>query len=514
MRRTHPVKLQLIGLGAVLAAALAFAAAFGLRPPGDGYEVTATFRDALNAKPGFTVRIAGVDVGEVTKVEHVGGGSAAARVTMSISDRGRPLHRDARFTLRPRIFLEGNLFVEVQPGSPTAPELGDGAVVPLAQTATFVPFSDITRLLRSDVRRDTRTVLAELDRALRGGGASSLSRALPRLAPALEGTAIVADAARGRPGDLPALVRSGATTAAAFDRDRRALRALVRNLRVTATAFARERDALERSLGEAPRVLDRARPALAAANRALPPARALAREAVPGVRRATPVLRDAVPLVRELGGLLGPRELGGVARDARPAVPALARLVRDAAPALRELRPASSCLNEVTVPYLNDTVGDKDFPAKGPVHEEFAKSLPGLAGASRSGDANGQWLRVLFQAGNYAYPAGPDQFLVASRPLMGANPPKPARGLPPLRRDVPCETQERPDLNSEPSPPPPGFEIDTTSPAAKALEARSLQVARRWLGRVLDKAGLDRRVTVADEALGLSDLPRVTGKLP
>jgi virulence factor Mce-like protein len=512
-RQSNPRRLQAIGLAAVLSAALAFAFAFGLRPPGDRYEVTATFRDALNVKPGFTVRIAGVDVGEVTRVEHVGG-DEAARVTMTVSDRGRPLHRDARFTLRPRIFLEGNLFVEVQPGSPSAPELGDGAVVPVAQTATFVPFSDITRLLRSDVRRDTRTVLAELDRSLRGGAASAVNRSLPRLAPALRGTAIVADAARGRPGDLPAFMRSGATVAEAFDRDPAALRALVRNLRVTAGAFARERDALERSLEEAPRVLDSAGPALAAANRALPPARALAREAVPGVRRITPVLRDAVPLARELGGLLGPAELGGLARDLRPTVPALARLLGDAAPALRELRPASSCLNEVTLPFLHDTVGDKDFPARGPVYEEFAKSLPGLAGASRSGDANGQWLRVLFQGGNYAYPSGPDQFLVASRPLMGANPPKPVRGLPPLRRDVPCETQEPPDLRSEPAPPPPGFQIDTTSPAAKELEGRGAGVARRWLGDVLEKARLDRRVKVADEALGLSDLPRVTGRLP
>ncbi len=37
---------------------------------------------------------------------------------MEISDEGRPIKQDATFKLRPRLFLEGNLFVDVNPGSP------------------------------------------------------------------------------------------------------------------------------------------------------------------------------------------------------------------------------------------------------------------------------------------------------------------------------------------------------------------------------------------------------------
>ena len=39
-------------------------------------------------------------------------------------------------------------------------------------------------------------------------------------------------------------------------------------------------------------------------------------------------------------------------------------------------------------------VPDADFPAAGPVYQTGVKWLPGLAGESRSGDANGQYIRV------------------------------------------------------------------------------------------------------------------------
>jgi hypothetical protein len=36
---------------------------------------------------------------------------------MQIQDKGRPLHSDAQFKIRPRIFLEGNFFIDVTPGT-------------------------------------------------------------------------------------------------------------------------------------------------------------------------------------------------------------------------------------------------------------------------------------------------------------------------------------------------------------------------------------------------------------
>ena len=60
-------------------------------PFADPYEFTATFRSANNLKKNSPVRIAGVDVGKVIKVEAVKDGSGAAQVTMEMKDKGLPM---------------------------------------------------------------------------------------------------------------------------------------------------------------------------------------------------------------------------------------------------------------------------------------------------------------------------------------------------------------------------------------------------------------------------------------
>ena len=106
---------------------------------GDGYTVKGVFADAQSIRANSPVRVAGVDVGKVKSVEHLtdedGEGLDAAVVTMTIKDEGLPIREDATLQLRPRLFLEGNLFVDVQPGSPSAEELDSGSVIPLEQTS-------------------------------------------------------------------------------------------------------------------------------------------------------------------------------------------------------------------------------------------------------------------------------------------------------------------------------------------------------------------------------------------
>jgi len=102
-----------------------------------GFRVKAVFQSSNSIRENSPVRIAGVNVGKVTKVEGKPGSDAAV-VTMEINDKGLPLHKDAEMKIRPRIFLEGNFFVDVSPGTPSAPTIGDGDTIPITQTATPV----------------------------------------------------------------------------------------------------------------------------------------------------------------------------------------------------------------------------------------------------------------------------------------------------------------------------------------------------------------------------------------
>ena len=145
-------------------------------------------------------------------------------------------------------------------------------------------------------------------------------------------------------------------------------------------------------------------------------------------------------------------------------MPPLTSLEKRSVPLNEQVRAASSCQNAVVLPWSKDRIDDKAFPSLGPVYEEATKPLPGLAGESRSGDANGQWFRVMVAAPKFAYPFGTDKFFFTDNQLQGVNPPVPqGHKRSPLRPDVPCETQQPPDLRTIPDGAPNGFPLSTPS---------------------------------------------------
>ncbi|MEY2441269.1 MAG: phospholipid/cholesterol/gamma-HCH transport system substrate-binding protein [bacterium] len=414
------------------------------------YEIKAAFRDTAGIKTHSPVRIAGVEVGEVTGVEHTRPGSESAVVTMAIRDAGRPVHADAAAKIRPRIFLEGNFFVDLSPGSQAARELDDGATIPATRTTTPVQFDQVLSALRSDTRNDLATVFQEVSNAQDAGGAKAFDDSLKYQPAAYKFSAIVSEALLGkRPGDLGNWIRDQGVVSGAIDENPRKLRSLVVDFNATAGALADRESSLSAAVGELPRTLRAATPALDELRAAFPDVRRFARDARPGVRSLGPTVDATLPLVKQLRGLVQPAELRGLARNLHSATPPLARLAKAAPGVLSELRGVSSCANEVLVPFGNDTLVDKAFPTHGPVYQEIPKALPNLAGESRSFDANGPWFKVLGSAGAETLNVGNGIFGSAIEPILGNNPP-PVRTRPALRPDVPCETQEQPDLRSIP----------------------------------------------------------------
>ncbi|PTL60232.1 MlaD family protein [Paraconexibacter algicola] len=455
MRRNQPPRLSYFATGLLVLALVGIGTYLGFSKDiplvNQPYEVRAVFSSANNIRTNSPVRVAGVNVGKVTAIERVRPGAEAARVVMAIERKGLPLHTDARMTIRPRIFLEGNFFVDVKPGSPSAPELRDGDTIPINQTATPVQLDQILTALQDDTREDLRSLLQQLGDGFADGGAAANNRTTRWWEPAYRDSAIVNDATLGQAQrDLSDYVRDAGATAAALDADRDALKSLITDFNGTARAFAARDTALQQAVAELPRTLRAALPAFAALNRAFPPLRRFIADARPGVRSSGPALDAGLPFVRQVRGLVQPAELRGLSADLRTVVPSLTRLSQRTVPLLAQTALASSCQNEVILPWSKDTIQDKDFPAVGPVFQDSLKALPGLAGESRSGDANGQWFRVLVSGGSYVTPLGQGQLLLTDTPVGGVNPMPPTGGRSPLRADVPCETQEAPDLRSTP----------------------------------------------------------------
>src|ERR671917_145346 len=314
--------------GVIAVTTLLLFAYFGFtkaNPFANPYELKALFRDVESLKPRSPVRIAGVDVGKVTKVEPKDGGGAA-EVTMELREDALPLREDARLQIRSRIFLEGNFFVDIQPGSPSSAELDDGGTIPLTQTASTVTLPDILDTLESDVRGDLQTFLYEYGTvALRGGGAKAFNRAIPSFEPAYRYGALTNDALLGiEPDrDIQRLLRGQQRTFAALGENPGALKELVTDLNTTAGAIASEDSSLE---------------------------------AIPGVRSSVPALTAATPWFRQARGLVQESELKGLAADLRQAVPSLVKLNTRLVPFLKQVRALSSCTNNVLVPFMESEI--------------------------------------------------------------------------------------------------------------------------------------------------------------
>jgi virulence factor Mce-like protein len=456
------------------------------------YEIKAAFRDTAGIKPHSPVRIAGVEVGEVTHVEHTRPGAQSATVTLAIRDKGRPVHDDASARIRPRIFLEGNFFVDLSPGSAGSGELDEGATIPAARTATPVQFDEVLRALKSDTRNDLQTVFTEVGEAQDAGGAQAFNDSLRYQPAAYKFSAIVSEALLGkRPGDLGDWVRDQGVVSGALDAEPARLRSLVVDFNATAGALADRENALRTAVGELPRTLRAASPALDSLEAAFPDVRRFAQGARPGIRSLGPTVDATLPLVKQLRGLVSENELRSLARRLRSATPPLASVAKIAPAVLSQLRALSSCANEVLVPWGDDRLVDEAFPTHGPVYQEFPKFLPGLAGESRSFDANGPWFKVQASGGAETLNLGNGIFGSAIEPIVGNNPP-PVRTRPPLRPDVPCETQQQPDLRSIPKSPPRA--TSSSGAVASAREDRAAASASAILRRQLRRGGSDTRV--------------------
>jgi phospholipid/cholesterol/gamma-HCH transport system substrate-binding protein len=480
-----------IGLIAIVLTFIGFYLAFTKSIPfaGHGYQLKAVVADAQNIRAKSPVRISGVDVGQVSDIQHLtdanGEGEDAAVVTMDLKDTALPVRQDATLQLRPRLFLEGNLFVDLHPGSPSAPELDSGSVIPKTQTSSSVQFDEVLTSLQAPVRQDLQIFLKEFGGALdKYGGARGFQESFRTSPAAYEYTSQVNQALLGtQPGDLAGFVSNLDVVARELNTNSTDLQGLITNFNTVSGDFAAHQASLRDAIVELPKALAVGRPALLHLNQDFPALRAFAREALPGTKAANQALDYANPWIGQLRQLISQNELRGLVEDLRPTVPDLAALSNNSLPFLEQSRALASCFNNVVIPWSNTDIPNNDSdPAAGKVYQETAYGLTGVAGESRSGDANGQEFRVLGGGGsNTIAPFNTPDIAapltgVTPFSFLGSEPAKQSSAKTPFRLDVPCETQDPPDLHSEIGPAPAakasGKSVTIASPRENELASR------------------------------------------
>jgi ABC-type transporter Mla subunit MlaD len=419
------------------------------------YQVRFVVQNANLVQPKSVVRIAGVDVGQVDKVERYRHTSMSI-VTMRIDDRGRPVHRDATVKIRPRLFLEGNFYVDLKPGTPSSPELPDDGILPVTQTARPVQLDQVLGALSAPTRSSLRGLIQGFGDALGSGrptGAQALNRTLRTSPQALRDSAIVGQALAGPPrNDLAKAIAGFGRAAKAVADNEGAATSLIADFNATMGALASQAPALEQTIAQLGPTAISARRGFAALQAALPPARRFARDLIPAVQ-ATPAAIDAgMPWLAQTTPLLGEAELGGWLRDLRKHAPGLAGLARGTKSFLPSIDDFNRCITGVILPSGNIKIDDGPLSVPVENYKELWYSFVGAAGEGAGFDGNGSFIRLAAAPGAIRIQSGKSNYNKQSYFTTTATPPLRTRPvftgtLPPLRRDVKCYTQPVPDVN-------------------------------------------------------------------
>jgi phospholipid/cholesterol/gamma-HCH transport system substrate-binding protein len=466
-----PFKVGLVVL--IVGALITYFGVTRKNPFHSGYRIHAVFTSALSngLHSGSPVRIAGVNVGKITGVKR--GPGTTVDVTMEITDAGRPIHRDATAKARPRIFLEGNFFVDVRPGTASAPEMPDGGTIPLTQTAVPVQFDQFLDSFTSDVRQSSRDVLTGFDESLRKGGSKALRDDYKAFPGALKGTAISMEALRGtQSGDLAGFVLDQARLSSTLDHHRTELMGLITTFRRTMDALAGRQQKLAATVPALRRLFESAPAALTDLDRALPPLRVLSAALRPSLKVAPGVLDHAVPFLSALDSLLAPDRLDRLVTELGPSVRRLRSLERSLPGLMNLVRPVSSCVSNQVVPVLSKQVDDGALSSHQPAWQDLLVGLLGLNSAQQNFGGDGYGTRYSFGLDQTVLATNlnvPDRLVMLSgTPLVGARPRWTPGHQPPYRPDVPCETQ------------PVQSVVADTVPAPAATRTIQLKPTKAW----------------------------------
>ena len=330
-----------------------------------GYRVTVDFKEATQLAEQADVRISGVPVGTVVKIEESSSGGIRAEIEMRT--RYAPLERDVRATLRQKTLL-GETFVELTPGTKGGPTIAEGGRIPPGQVKPTVELDEVLRAFDDPTRKDLRIMLDGTAKGTEGRG-DELSDAIGSVPPTAEAAGGVLAVLSSERDALRTLVHDAGTTFGALGRRSAETRALIRGGDRVLRATSRRDEELGQTITILPTFLRELRQTLRVAE-------GTAADAAPvltALRPATPlvpgVLRDTNAVLPALRGLL--RDLDPALTAAKDGLPAASRTVdtaRKAMPVLhttaRDLRPVVDYLglyrSELMAAFMNLAAATQD----------------------------------------------------------------------------------------------------------------------------------------------------------
>ena len=297
-------------------------------------EVDAELSTAQAVTPGQgqTVNVAGVEVGEISRVRLEGG---KAIVTLKLEEGSVPVYKNASVLLRPKTGLK-DMVAELTPGTKDAGELKDGDRIPIGQTLPDVNLDEILAVLDGDTRSYLQLLLSDGAQGLKGNG-RELANTIRRFEPTARYNREIAEQLATRRENIKRAIHNFSLVVGELGGKDDQLAEFVENSNAVFASLASQDANLRATLQELPSALTETKTALGKveglADELGPTLQALrpgARALGPSLRQTRPFLRETTPIIKD---------------EIRP-------FVRASRPLVRELRPAARDLSALTPDLL------------------------------------------------------------------------------------------------------------------------------------------------------------------
>jgi phospholipid/cholesterol/gamma-HCH transport system substrate-binding protein len=290
-------------------------------------QLKADFSDAQAVIPGQgqTVRVAGVKVGDIGKVDLQDG---HAVVTLDIDKKYKDLiHQDGTALLRPKTGLK-DMFIEVEPGTDNSPVIHEGGHIPITNTAPDIDPDEVLSALDTDTRAYLQLLINGAGKGLKGNG-GNLREIFKRFEPLHRDLERVSSAVAERRHNMKRLVHNYASLVDELSGKDKDLRTLVTASNAVFKQFAAEDQNISTTVGRLPGALNQTATTLQKVN-------GLAQEMKPTLRGLGPVFQQIDKTNKQVLPFV---------REATPAIRGQIRpFVKTARPYVRDLKPASENL--------------------------------------------------------------------------------------------------------------------------------------------------------------------------
>jgi virulence factor Mce-like protein len=375
------------------------------------YTDYAIVSNSVNVRPGSPVRVAGINVGTVSGVSADGN---RTKIAFNVSPQARPIHTDATIAIRDRLFLEGSYYLELEPGSPSAPVAHEGFTVNQSHTSSPVQFFQLLATFDSAARTSLQRLLKTTNVAFSpaagqpesDSGAGALKQDIPELTPDLKDFALVSQSLTGtHAGDVETLLTSTANVTGELADHRAQLADMFVKLDVVAGTLSNQDQAIGATINGVDETLRQAPAALTAINRSLVPADDLAAALTPTLRESPQLVTELTSQIHAVDAIITPGQRTQLISSLHTLLVGFPTVLAQTAKFFPATKPAADCLADRVTPLLDEQVQDGSLSTGDPVWKDLVHFLPNLAAASGNFDSDGPYLRALIGLGNNSLPS-------------------------------------------------------------------------------------------------------------